>query len=77
MAKESLLTVIVRRGTLVFEGIDHAIGAEIKLLESEARRLIGLGVVALPEVKPAPTAAPAGGLTATSADGPSVTTAQE
>lgn len=76
MAKESFLTVIVRRGTLVADGAVHAIGAEIKLLEAEARRLLGLGVVALPEVKQTPSA-PAGGPTATSADGPSVTTAQE
>ncbi len=74
MAKESILTVTVRRGTVVVDGAHHAPGIDIKLPEAEARRLIALGVVALPEVKAA-SAAPAA--SATSTDGPSVTSTQE
>ncbi|MDA8092345.1 MAG: hypothetical protein M0T84_00270 [Betaproteobacteria bacterium] len=74
MAKENLIAVIVRRGTLVVDKIAHKIGAEVKLAEEEAKRLLGLGVVARPTDKaPMQTSAP----TATSADGPTVTTAPE
>ncbi len=58
MAKENFLTVVVRRGTLVVDKATHAIGAEVKLLEEEAKRLIGLGVVSALPAK-AGTAAPA------------------
>ncbi|HQT79770.1 MAG TPA: hypothetical protein PLD10_22225 [Rhodopila sp.] len=70
------VTVIVRRGVLVVDQIVHAIGAEVKLVEAEARRLIGLGVVSPPDTQAA-TSPPASGVTATSTDGPSVTALQE
>ncbi len=76
--KTILVSVIVRRGVLVLDKITHPIGAEVRLAEDEAQRLLSLGVVALPEVTAAtpPTAAEAAP-TATSSDGPSVTSVQE
>ena len=76
MAKESILTVTVRRGTVVVDGAQHAPGVDIKLPEAEARRLIELGVVSPPDTQAA-TSPPASGVTATSTDGPSVTALQE
>ncbi len=57
MAKENFLTVVVRRGTLVVDKVTHAIGAEVKLLEDEAKRLIELGVVSAVASKGAPAPA--------------------
>lgn len=74
MAKESILTVTVLRGTVVVDGAQHAPGADIKLPEAEARRLVELGVVALPEVK-ASSATPVA--SATSTEGPSVTSSTQ
>ncbi len=75
MAKDNVLTVVVRRGTLVVDKVAHAIGAEVKLLEDEAKRLLGLGVVALPEVKTAAVPAKDGAQIKVE-DGPSVTSAE-
>lgn len=72
--KENVVAVVVRRGTLIIDKAIHKIGEEVKLAEDEARRLISLGIVGRPGSKPpVQTSAPA----ATSADGPTVTSAEE
>jgi hypothetical protein len=70
MAKENFLSVVVRRGTLVVDKVTHAIGAEVKLLEEEAKRLIGLGVVGPVAVKGAAPSAPASASSSSAAPAP-------
>jgi hypothetical protein len=69
MAKENSLSVIVRRGTLVVDKKSYSINAEVSLPESEANRLIALGVVSAVAAKGGASAAPADPTAAASAPG--------
>ena len=58
MAKENSLSVVVRRGTLVVDKKSYSISDEVSLPESEAKRLIALGVVSAVAAKGSASAAP-------------------
>lgn len=74
-AEKATAEVVVQRGTLHDGKGVYAVGDKVTLPADEAKRLIALGVVALPEVK-APEAPAKEGAQVKTQDGPSMKTAE-